>query len=275
MKVSKSEKTVTYVFLIFMAIISIAPFVYVLLTALKSSDQIYNIKEVIPSSITFQNFKTVITESNFAKYFVNSTKITIVTLAISMTLSVSAAYGLTRYNVFGANKIKMIVLFTKMFPSILLCIPFYTIIRNLGLIDTHVSLVLIYCAFILPFAMWNVCTFFKQIPWDLEEAALIDGCDKTQAFFKVILPLLKPGLFATGLYCFILSWDEYMYSNILINTTVKKTIQVGIRDFIGEYATDWGALMAAVILGTLPIIIAFAFAQKYLIGGLSTGAVKG
>ena len=120
-----------------------------------------------------------------------------------------------------------------------------------------------------------MCTFFTQMPWEIEEAALVDGCNRFQAFTKVIFPLAKPGISATTLYCFLMSWDEFMYANTFINTAVKKTVQVGIRDYIGEYSTEWGPLMAAVILSLIPVIVFFVFVQDNLVGGLSAGAVKG
>jgi ABC-type glycerol-3-phosphate transport system permease component len=265
----------TLLFAILMALCAIGPFFYVILTALKSPEQIYDVNEIFPSYITLDNFWDVLFASNFVRYFLNSIFVTIVTMLICMTLSVMAAYGLTRYHIFGADQIKITVLMTRMFPGILLCIPFYIIIKKLGLIDTYTGLIMMYCSFTLPFAIWNICAFFQQIPWEMEEAAFIDGCNRFSAFFRVILHVAKPGLFVTALFCFMSSWDEYMYSMIFINTTLQKTIQVGMQDFIGEYQTDWGKLMSAVALSLIPVLLFFAFVQKNLVSGLSAGAVKG
>lgn len=196
-------------------------------------------------------------------------------MSISMLLAVLAAYGLTRYKILGANKMKTIILMTRMFPGILLSLPFYIIMKNLSLIDSHIGLIIMYVSFTLPFAIWNMCAFFAQIPWELEEAAFIDGCTRLSAFFRVIIHVAKPGLFVTSLFSFMNSWDEYMYAMIFINTTDKKTIQVGMRDFIGQYTTDWGMLMAAVTLSLIPVFIFFAIVQKHLMSGLTSGAVKG
>lgn len=192
-----------------------------------------------------------------------------------MVFAVMAAYGFCRYHIMGTERIKMGILFTKMFPGVLLSIPYYVTMKKMGLIDTHLGLVIINCSFVLPFAVWNMCTFFTQIPWEIEESALVDGCNRFQAFIKVIFPLAKPGISATTLYCFLMSWDEFMYANTFINTAIKKTVQVGIRDYIGEYSTEWGPLMAAVILSLIPVIVFFVFVQDNLVGGLSAGAVKG
>ena len=192
-----------------------------------------------------------------------------------MLLSIAAAYGFCRYKIFGSIQMKLGILFTKMFPGVLLSIPYYVIMKNMGLIDSHLGLIIINCSFALPFAVWNMCTFFTQIPWEIEESALIDGCNRFSSFTKVIFPIAKPGISATSLYCFLLSWDEFMYANTFINSTLKKTIQVGIRDYVGEYSTEWGPLMASVVLSLIPVLIFFVMVQDNLVGGLSAGAVKG
>ncbi|MCI8888457.1 MAG: carbohydrate ABC transporter permease [Hungatella sp.] len=275
MKRTKLELAVLYILSVIIVAYAFLPFLWVFMTALKSPEQIFNMNQIIPTYITFDNFKQVLFHSNFARYFLNSAVISIVVTIISMLFAVMAAYGFCRYHIVGAEKVKMGILFTKMFPGVLLSIPYYVIMRKLGLIDTHTGLIILNCSFVLPFAVWNMCTFFVQIPWEIEEAALVDGCNRFQAFVKTIFPMAKPGISATTLYCFLMSWDEFMYANTFISTAMKKTVQVGIRDYIGEYSTEWGPLMAAVILSLIPVIIFFVFVQDNLVGGLSAGAVKG
>lgn len=271
----KLQRAITYGFTIIMVIAALFPFVYVFLTALKTKEQVYDPTQIIPTYITFDNFRNVLFESNFSRYFANSIYVTVVTTAICMVLSVMAAYALTRYRILGGETLKMIILMTRMFPGILLCIPFYIIMRNLQLIDSYVGLIAMYCSFTLPFAIWNTCAFFSTMPWELEEAARIDGCSRFSSFFRVIMYVAKPGLFVTALFCFMSAWDEYMYANIFINTTLKKTVQVGMYDFIGQYSVDWGRLMAAVVLSLIPVMLFFALVSKNLVEGLSSGAVKG
>ena len=267
--------SISYIFIWIMVFLAVMPFIYVILTALKSSEQIYDPDQIIPTYITLENFRQVLFQSNFVRYFMNSIFITVVTTAICMVLSVMAAYGLTRYYIIGSEKLKMAVLMTRMFPGILLCIPFYIIMKQIQLIDSYVGLIMMYCSFTLPFAIWNTCAFFNTIPWELEEAAMIDGCGRLRSFFAVIVHVAKPGLFVTALFCFMSSWDEYMYASIFINTTLKKTIQVGMQDFVGQYSVDWGLLMSAVVISLIPLLLFFALVQKNLVDGLSSGAVKG
>ena len=275
MKQAKPAATAAYIVAAGTAFIGIIPFLWVLLSSVKTNSQIRDVHELLPKSITLENFSSVLFKSHFPVYFLNSAWVALVTTFVCLVFAVLAAYGLTRYKIFGAFHIKISVLFTRMFPGVLLSVPYYIIMQRLRLINTHTGLIVIYCSFTLPFAMWNIAAFFHQIPWDLEEAAFIDGCNRFTAFVRIILPVARPGIFATGLYCFLAAWDEYMYAGIFINSTAKKTLQVGIRDFIGEYATDWGSLMAAVVIGLVPVLVFFGLVQKNLVGGLSAGAVKG
>ncbi len=275
MKKTRIEKAFLYAAAAVIALIAFLPFVWVLLTSLKSTEQIYNTAQLIPTYITFDNFKQVLFRSNFVRYFWNSAYISVIVTGISMVFAVMAAYGFCRYRIFGSERLKLGILFTKMFPGVLLSVPYYVIMKRMNLIDTHIALIIINCSFALPFAVWNMCTFFLQIPWEIEESAMIDGCNRFQSFAKVIFPMAKPGISATTLYCFLLSWDEFMYANTFINSPFKKTVQVGIRDYIGEFSTEWGPLMASVILSLVPVIIFFVFVQDNLVGGLSAGAVKG
>ena len=275
MKRTLFERIVTYTLAVIIVCVAVIPFIWVILTSLKSDEQIYMASEIIPSYVSIANYFTVLKESYFVRYFLNSTYISFIVTLFSVVISMAAAYGFCRYHVFGTAKVKMGILFTKMFPGVLLAVPYYVVMKNLRLIDSHLSLIIIDCSFALPFAVWNLCSFFNQIPWDIEESALVDGCSRFTAFRKVIFPIAKPGIAATSMYCFLMGWDEYMYASTFINSPIKKTIQVGIRDYIGEYSTAWGPMMAAVVLSLIPIIILFLLVQKNLVGGLTSGAVKG
>lgn len=265
----------TYLFLTVVALASLIPLSYVVLTALKSQNQIFDVSQIIPTSVTLDNFFHVLVKANFMVYFKNSVIVSVACTMVCMLLSIGCGYGLTRYRIRGAQKIKMGILYTRMFPAILLSLPYYVIMRSLHLSDSLVGLTLIYCSFTLPFCIWNMQTFFASLPWELEEAACIDGASRATALFRVILPLARPGIVATSLFSFLSCWDEYMFANLFISSDAKKTISLGIQSFIGEYTTDWGSLMAATVVALIPIVVFFFFAQKNLIGGLAAGAVKG
>ncbi|MDD6347786.1 MAG: carbohydrate ABC transporter permease [Lachnospiraceae bacterium] len=266
---------VVYIFLSCVSLVSLIPLIYVVLTSLKTYDQVYDVNEIIPTTVTLANYITVVGKANFMMYFKNSVIVAVCTTLVCMILSVAAGYGMTRYRLLGAKKLKTGILYTRMFPAILLALPYYVIMRNLHLGDSLPGLMLIYCSFTIPFTIWNMQTFFMQIPWELEDAARIDGCTRTQALFRVIMPLARPGIIATALFSFMTCWDEYMFANLFISSDSKKTISLGIRSFVGEYSTDWGCMMAATVIAMLPVIIFFLYAQKNLVSGLSAGAVKG
>lgn len=275
MKSKPVQKVIIYIFISIFSLTSLLPFVWVLLTSLKNSEQIFDVNQIIPTSVTLWNYYNVIVKANFFMYFNNSVIVAVCTTLISMLLSISAAYGLTRYNILFGNKLKMGILYSRMFPAVLLSLPYYIIMRKIGLSDTLLGLILIYCSFVLPFCIWNTQTYFSKLPWDLEEAACIDGAGRVRAFFMVMFPLARPGILATSLYAFLMSWDEFMFANLFITSDTKKTVQLGVQSFIGEYSTDWGSLMAAAMISLIPVIIFFSFVQKNLVGGLTTGAVKG
>lgn len=264
-----------YFIAILVTVISCFPFLHILLTSLKSEDQIYRVSEIFPSSITPDNFIRVVVKANFLNYFKNSAVVAAATTLVCITLATLAAYGFCRFNIVGSRKLRMGILYTRMFPGILLSIPYYTVMRQLGLTNSLVGLVIIYCSFSLPFCIWNLRAYFEAMPWEVEESAFIDGASRFKAFLLVVMPLAKPGILATSLLAFISSWEEFMFANLFITSTSKKTVQLGVYSFIGEYSTDWGGLMAAAVISLIPVIIFFAIVQKNLVSGITAGAVKG
>lgn len=275
MRDSTLKKTVIYVFLILFVGFCLLPFIWVILTSLKTADQIYDISQIIPTRFTLENYKKAIINANLLMYFKNSVIIGVCTTSICILLAVSAAYGLVRFNIVGGEKLKMGILYTRMFPAILLSLPYYIMMRQFNLGDTLLGLILVNCSFTLPFCIWNVQAAFEKLPWELEEAACVDGASRIRAVFTIMLPIAFPSIMVNALYAFIMSWEEYMFANLFINTTAKKTIQLGVQSFIGEYSTDWGGLMAAAVISFLPIVIFFAIIQRKLISGATDGAVKG
>ncbi len=193
------------------------------------------------------------------------------TVGLTLLVSTPAAYSLTRFRFFGREKIAVLILFTYMFAPIMIIIPFYVIMRFLGLTNTHFGLILAYTAFCLPFNLWLLRTFFQSIPVEIEEAALTDGANRLQAILYVILPLALPGVVATGIFTFILAWNDYIFARVLLSADELKTLPVGIADLYNASVVDWGMIMAAGLLVILPVAAVFFFIQKFLVAGWGGG----
>jgi ABC-type glycerol-3-phosphate transport system permease component len=197
------------------------------------------------------------------------------TVALTLAVATPAAYSLTRYRFAGRESVAATVLFAYMFAPIMIIIPFYVMMRFAGLNNTHFGLVLAYSAFCLPFALWMLRSFFQAIPLDIEDAALIDGASRRQVVQLVVLPLALPGVVATGIFTFILAWNDYIFARVLLSADELKTLPVGIADLYNASVVDWGMIMAAGLLVIAPVLGVFVFIQKYMVAGLASGGVKG
>ena len=252
------------------------PFAWMASTAFKPSQEIFVTPPTLwPAHMTLDNLNRLFTETRFLTYFRNSLTVSLATVGLTLLVSTPAAYSLTRFRFFGREKIAVLILFTYMFAPIMIIIPFYVIMRFLGLINTHFGLILAYTAFCLPFNLWLLRTFFQSIPVELEEAAMTDGANRLQAIVYVILPLALPGVVATGIFTFILAWNDYIFARVLLSADELKTLPVGIADLYNASGVDWGMIMAAGLLVILPVAGVFLFIQKFLVAGWGAGGVKG
>ena len=251
------------------------PFYWMLITSLKPASKLFE-KNIsyIASTPTFQNYTELVTNIDFFSYMGNSLLIATCTVALSLTVSLLAAYGFSRFIFKGKHMFLTSFLSINMFPTVLLLIPLYSIMRTIGLLYTPYSLVLAYSTFTIPFAVWLLTSYLNEIPTSLDEAAMIDGCSRFQAFFKVILPLTIPGVIATGSYIFITAWNEFVFASMLTNNSTR-TLPVALQAFIGQFDIQWGLLSAGGVVTILPTLILFIFIQKRLIHGMTAGAVKG
>ncbi|UKS26925.1 carbohydrate ABC transporter permease [Paenibacillus sp. HWE-109] len=264
-----------YAILIFASLLVLIPVLWMLSTALKPAQEVMvTPPQWIPEHISFEAFSRIWKDYPFGTYFMNSTYIVLVSTGISLVFSALAGYGASRFNFRGKGSFLTFLLITQMFPSIMLLIPFYKVLQKLGLIDTHLGLIVVYISFSIPFCTWMMLGFFQGIPKELDEAAKIDGCGKIRTFVQIILPLSLPGLAATAIYSLIVGWNEYMFAFILTTSDNMKTLPVGIGQLNGFYKIVWNDLMAASIVSSLPLIILFLFLQKYFISSLTAGAVK-
>ena len=220
-------------------------------------------------------FNIVLFERPMLTWLLNSTLVALAATFISMVVSVLAGYSLSRYRVRGSREVGIFILTSRMLPATLVVIPLFVFFRQLDLIGSLWSLVIAHVTFIIPFATWMLKGYFDSIPIDLEESAMIDGCNPISALFRVILPISSPGIAATALYGFILSWDDFVFARtFLASQQTAWTVPVGVSTIKGEYITGWNEVMAAALIGALPILLMYLFLERYLVGGLSAGAVK-
>jgi multiple sugar transport system permease protein len=228
-----------------------------------------------PSRMTLDNFAFVLLKSTFPTFFRNSIVVSLGTAAIVTVIAAGAGYAFSRFRFRGRYAVMFILLLTQMFPLVMLIAPIYRLMAPLGLTDNLVGLIVVYTAFNTPFASFLMQSFFDGIPKDLEEAAMIDGCSRLAALRRVILPLTLPGLGATLGFVFTAAWSELLFALMLINSDSQKTFAVGLLTFVTKFSVDWGQMMAACVLALIPAVLFFLFIQRYLVQGLTAGAVKG
>ncbi len=228
-----------------------------------------------PSASTWHSYVQVLTHTAFPTYFRNSVLVSLSTAALVTAIAASAGYSFSRFQFRGRSAVMFLLLVTQMFPLVMLIAPIYRMLAPLHLTDNLAGLVVVYTAFNAPFATFLMQSFFDEIPRDLEESAMIDGATRTMALRKVIIPLTLPGLGATLGFVFTAAWSELLFGLMLINTDSQKTFAVGLLTFVSKFSVDWGQMMAAAVLALVPAIGFFGFIQRYLVRGLTAGAVKG
>lgn len=265
----------SHLFLILLSIVAVFPLFWLLVSAFKSSaEMLENPTALLPMTWTLENFKTVLFTLKFTVNIRNSLIISLSTTVIAIVISSLAAYGIVRFFPKFGRAMTRILITTYMFPAIMLVIPYGIIMAKTNLTNTRVGLTLVYLSFSVPYAVWLLVGFFKTVPIGIEEAARIDGANKWQVFWQIVLPLVAPGVVATAIYTFINAWNEFLYAMILMSSSDKTTISVAVKTLEGADILDWGALMAACALVVIPSIMFFCIIQNKITGGLSEGAVK-
>jgi ABC-type glycerol-3-phosphate transport system permease component len=256
-------------------LVVVAPFYYVVTSSFKLPQAIISrTPSLFPLPFTFQHYEKLLRSSDFPTYLANSLLVAAGTMAISVTLSTLAAYGLYRLRLPGRDLLFRVILVTYAFPGVLLLIPLYGMLSSLGLIDSLLALVIVNVTFTAPFAVWMLQAFFGSIPAELEEAAALDGASRLQTLVRVVLPLAAPGVASVAIFAFITSWTEYMFASVLILSDAHRTVPVGLAGIIGQYQVDWGLLLAGATLTMLPVLLLFSFVGRNFIEGLTAGAVK-
>ena len=253
------------------------PLLWMILTSIKPQTELFRIPPTwAPESVTFEHYWRLLLETPFLTYFRNSVVLATSTTVFVVMLGTLGAYSLVRFRYRGRETLAVLVLFTYLLPSVVLIIPLYLMMVAIGLSNTLASLILAHTTFALPYALWLLRSFMEGIPEDLESAALVDGATRLGAFRDIILPQLLPGIISTALFTFILSWNEYLYALVLINSDAVAPLTTGVMSMlISAFNIEWSLLMAASVMMSLPLIVVFAFLQSYLTSGFGAGGVKG
>jgi multiple sugar transport system permease protein len=265
-----------YVAIVFYLTFALFPLYWLLKIAVTPDRLIYSDgTRMWPSEFTLSNFTAVLFQTDFLSYFTNSLVVSLGTAALTTLFAAGAGYAFSRFNFGGKRIIIAVMLVTQMFPLLMIIAPIYKIIASLGLLNSLTSLIIVYTAFNIPFATFLMQSFFDGIPKDLEEAAMMDGCSRFQALRMVVLPLTLPGLGATLGFVFTAAWSELLFALMLISKNDSMTFPVGLLTFVSKFSVDWGQMMAAGVLALIPSCLFFIFIQRYLVQGLTSGAVKG
>ncbi|MBF0715380.1 carbohydrate ABC transporter permease [Gemelliphila palaticanis] len=274
-KNSKIWSLISHIFLSVSTVIAIFPLIWIFLSSVKGKGELTsNPTSFWPKTLTLDYFKHVIYDLNFIANIKNSLLVSLVTTVIAITISAMAAYGIVRFFPKLGDVMSRLLITTYIFPPILLAIPYSIAMAKTGLTNTTTGLIIVYLSFSTPYAVWLLVGFFKTVPIEIEEAAKVDGANRFTVFFKVVLPLVAPGIVATAIYTFINAWNEFLYALILVNDSSKTTVAVALRSLNGSEILDWGDMMAASVIVVIPSVIFFCFIQNKITGGLSEGAVK-
>lgn len=254
------------------------PFYWMLISSFKANPELYNLqaKRLLIAQPTLEQFKELFDKTAILRWLWNSFFVCFLTSLISLTLGVMAGYALARLKFPGAQAFGLATFITYLVPTTLIFIPLAGVVQSLGLSNTLWSLVVTYPTFLIPFCTWMLIAYFKSIPKDMEECAMIDGCSRTGALVRIVLPMAVPGIVFSGMFSFTLSWNEFVYALTFISDTTQKTISVAVpTELIRGDAYFWGELMAASLLGSVPVALLYSFFMDYFVSGLTAGALKG
>ena len=270
------NKTVIYIILILWALISIFPVYWMLTFSLKTKAEIFGENVAgLPREWVWENYKRAFNTGNMPRYFINSLIVAISTIVITLAASVMATYAITRLKWKGRKRMNSFFMLGLTIPIHASIVPLYTTLAKLKLLDTLWALIIPYSAFSLAMGIL-VCTgFMGDIPYDLDEAAMLDGCGTWGIFFRVIVPLMRPAVATVGIYTFLQCWNELMFANVFINSDKWRTLPVGVQSLSGQYTTDWGPIGAALSIATIPTLIFYIFMSKKIQDSFVAGAVKG
>jgi arabinogalactan oligomer/maltooligosaccharide transport system permease protein len=266
----------TYFALTVFAVIAVYPILQVMTISLRPADRLLSTSlEIIPADASFRNYVDLFADRPFLLWMGNSIFVSLVVTLTGVVLAAMTGYAFSRFAFIGKKIGLLSLLTTQMFPATMLLLPLYIMLIKLGLINTYLGVITIYTATALPFTIWTMKGYYDTIPYSLEEAARIDGCNQFQAFYKVILPLAAPALVITALFSFMTAWAEYLVAAQILQDSSLWTLPLGLKSFESNMSTEWGLYGASSIIVTIPVVILFLALSKYLVSGLTLGSVKG
>jgi multiple sugar transport system permease protein len=275
----------TYVALIFFVLWTVVPFIWMFLASIKTNKEIYQEFTILPKTVYLGHYETLLfgesagggmrASARFSAWLRNTVVVSLIVTSLSIVLGALGAYALTRLRFAGRGVMARGLVFTYLVPGSLLFIPLFRIVSNLDLVDTLTALILVYPSFTLPFCTWMLASYFRSIPAELEEAALIDGCSRLGVLFRITIPLSAPAIAVVALFSFTQSWNEFLYALVFTNSITTRTVTVGLTQMLGEDVFYWGQMMGGAIIAALPPVILYTLAQRLVIRGLVGGAVKG
>jgi len=274
MKRGLHVSVIIYIMMLIIALFALIPFLWTILSSFKFDADVFR-ASFFPENPTLRNYVAVFTDARLMQFFLNTVQISFFSTIASIVVAVLGAYGFSRYKFPGRNVLLYSILFTRVLPRVTLLIPFFVILTRLNLINTISGLVLVYLIIGMPVSIWLLKGYIDNIPYEIEEAALIDGCGPFRTLTQVVIPIIAPAVAAIGMFAFILSWNEFLFPRVLTTVPDVRPISVGLAFLYSDVNVRWGMLMAASVVMSVPAIFAFGFAQKYIVKGLSEGAVKG
>lgn len=271
-----SSTIASYAVLLGFSLIAVYPVTRIITISLRPGDRLLSTSlDFIPDGATLENYRVLLTETHFLRWMLNSTLVALVVTVTGVALASTAGYALSRYKFLGRGSVLSGLLVTQMFPATMLLLPLYVVLIKLQLLNSYVGIVIIYTATALPFCVWQMKGYYDTIPFSLEEAARIDGCSPWQAFQKVVFPLAAPALVITALFSFMTAWNEFVIANVVLQDLELFTLPLGLKLFQGTMVTQWGLYAAGALLVSIPVVLLFLVLSRYLISGLTLGAVKG
>ena len=275
MRMSPVKQVLMHVFVVLFILLLAFPMAFLLFNSFKTEQGIIASPMGIPREVTLVNFQEIFTESTFLTNFKNSAIVALATVLLSIIVSTPAGYALSRFRFRGRTMFSMWLLATQSFPGIIMVLGLFTVLKTYHLLNTIPGLVIMYTSFSMPFSIWLLKGYFDKIPVALEEAARIDGCSRLRSLVKIVLPLSVPGLLAVGTFSLLLSWNEFFFALVIMRDNAHYTLPVFLARFMGSGGVvRWGPLSAAALLACIPVLILFMLGQKYLVSGLTGGAIK-